>query len=268
MPGSGGSGSATASARSEARCTLLAVPVLAATALGASDLAGGPALHLCVRAAAAHRSARRRLGRPAAPPARAGRSRPGPGGRAVLVPVAAVFDRLSLGQVYLVEFLVGLGTVVFDVFQRAYMPGLVGRGRRSSRPTAGWSSTARSASPPVRRSAGSPGLARGGDGPRWPARSDSSGRRCGSPLGLRGARTAAGPARPASSGRRDPRGAAVRARRAVYPGHDVVRVRRRRLPATRYAVETLFLLRTVGLDPGVDRPLLMPPRASAASPVR
>jgi len=43
------------------------------------------------------------------------------------VPLAAVLDRLTIGQLYVVEFLVGVGTVVFDVFHGAYVPGLVGR---------------------------------------------------------------------------------------------------------------------------------------------
>ena len=108
--------------------TLLAVPVLAATALGASTwqvallstCAYAPLLLIGLPVGAwADRLPRRRvlvgadLARAAA---------------LVSVPVAAMFDRLSLGQLYVVEFLVGLGTVVFDVFQRAYVPGLVGRG--------------------------------------------------------------------------------------------------------------------------------------------
>jgi predicted MFS family arabinose efflux permease len=41
--------------------------------------------------------------------------------------VAAVFGGLTIEQLYVVELLVGVGTVVFDVFHGAYVPGLVGR---------------------------------------------------------------------------------------------------------------------------------------------
>jgi MFS family permease len=45
----------------------------------------------------------------------------------VSVPIAAALGVLSIGQLYVVEFLVGVGVVFFDVFQSAYVPVLVGR---------------------------------------------------------------------------------------------------------------------------------------------
>jgi MFS family permease len=50
--------------------------------------------------------------------------------RAVLlasVPVAAALDVLSLGQLYVVVFAVGVCTVFFDVAYQAYLPALIGR---------------------------------------------------------------------------------------------------------------------------------------------
>jgi predicted MFS family arabinose efflux permease len=52
-------------------------------------------------------------------------------GRAVLlgsIPAAAVFDVLTLGQLYVVLFLVGAHTVVFDVAHQTYLPRLVAAG--------------------------------------------------------------------------------------------------------------------------------------------
>jgi len=43
------------------------------------------------------------------------------------VPVAAWVGLLTVQQLYAVEFLVGIGTAFFDVFQASYVPGLVGR---------------------------------------------------------------------------------------------------------------------------------------------
>jgi MFS family permease len=51
-------------------------------------------------------------------------------GRAVVlgsVPLAYVFGALTLGQLYLVGFLVGVGTVFFDVAYQSYLPALVER---------------------------------------------------------------------------------------------------------------------------------------------
>ena len=51
-------------------------------------------------------------------------------GRAVLlgsIPIAYVFDALTLGQLYVVGFLVGICTVFFDVAYQSYLPSLVER---------------------------------------------------------------------------------------------------------------------------------------------
>lgn len=45
------------------------------------------------------------------------------------VPVAAVLDLLTVGQLFAVAFLSGVGTVFFDVAHGAYLPSLVGRSR-------------------------------------------------------------------------------------------------------------------------------------------
>jgi MFS family permease len=53
-------------------------------------------------------------------------------GRAVLlftVPIAYAFDALTLGQLYVVGFLVGTFTVFFDVAYQSYLPSLVERGQ-------------------------------------------------------------------------------------------------------------------------------------------
>jgi MFS family permease len=53
-------------------------------------------------------------------------------GRAVLlftVPIAYAFDALTLGQLYVVGFLVGTLTVFFDVAYQSYLPSLVERGQ-------------------------------------------------------------------------------------------------------------------------------------------
>lgn len=53
-------------------------------------------------------------------------------GRAVAlawIPVAAVLEVLTIEQLYAVQLLVGVGTVFFDVCQGAYLPTLVGRQR-------------------------------------------------------------------------------------------------------------------------------------------
>jgi len=52
----------------------------------------------------------------------------GDAGRALLllsIPIAYVFDALTLGQLYVVGFLVGILTVFFDVAYQAYLPSLV-----------------------------------------------------------------------------------------------------------------------------------------------
>jgi MFS family permease len=54
----------------------------------------------------------------------------GDAGRAVLlatIPVAYLSDNLTLGQLYVVAFLVGVLTVFFDVAYQAYLPSLVAR---------------------------------------------------------------------------------------------------------------------------------------------
>ncbi len=54
----------------------------------------------------------------------------GDAGRALLllsIPIAYVFDALTLGQLYVVGFLVGILTVFFDVAYQAYLPSLVDR---------------------------------------------------------------------------------------------------------------------------------------------
>jgi MFS family permease len=51
-------------------------------------------------------------------------------GRAALlvsIPIAYVLDALTLGQLYVVGFLVGICTVFFDVAYQSYLPSLVGR---------------------------------------------------------------------------------------------------------------------------------------------
>jgi MFS family permease len=51
-------------------------------------------------------------------------------GRALLlatIPIAYVYDALTLGQLYVVGFLVGILTVFFDVAYQAYLPSLVAR---------------------------------------------------------------------------------------------------------------------------------------------
>ena len=53
-------------------------------------------------------------------------------GRAVLlgsIPIAYVFDVLTLGHLYVVGFLVGICTVFFDVSYQSYLPSLVARDR-------------------------------------------------------------------------------------------------------------------------------------------
>lgn len=50
--------------------------------------------------------------------------------RAVLllsIPIAYAFDALTMGQLYVVGFLVGIGTVFFDVSYQSYLPSLVAR---------------------------------------------------------------------------------------------------------------------------------------------
>jgi MFS family permease len=54
----------------------------------------------------------------------------GDAGRAVLlatIPVAYIYDALTLGQLYVVGFLVGILTVFFDVAYQSYLPALVER---------------------------------------------------------------------------------------------------------------------------------------------
>src|SRR5215211_2101285 len=51
-------------------------------------------------------------------------------GRALLlgsIPIAYTFDALTLGQLYVVGFLVGICTVFFDVSYQSYLPSLVAR---------------------------------------------------------------------------------------------------------------------------------------------
>ena len=54
----------------------------------------------------------------------------GDAGRALLlatIPVAYIYDALTLGQLYVVSFLVGILTVFFDVAYQSYLPALVDR---------------------------------------------------------------------------------------------------------------------------------------------
>jgi MFS family permease len=108
---------------------VVAVPVLAATVLDASTwqvglvatFAGLPYLLIGLPAGAWSDRIRRRPVLVAADLWRA----------AVLcwVPVGAALGVLTVGQLYVVVLLVGVGTVFFDVSQGAYLPSLVGRGR-------------------------------------------------------------------------------------------------------------------------------------------
>ena len=45
------------------------------------------------------------------------------------IPVAAVLDWLTIGQLYMVGFVVGALTVAFDVAYQSYLPALIGRGQ-------------------------------------------------------------------------------------------------------------------------------------------
>jgi MFS family permease len=170
-------------------------------------------------------------------------------GRAVVllsVPIAAGLGVLTLAQLYVVEFLIGLGTVVFDVFRAAYVPVLVGRsslveanGRLELNRTVGYSA----------------GPALGGQLVSWvgPA--------------LAAVATAVGFLWSAgwvwSARTAEPVPATTR-RHLVREIGDGLRFVLRQpfirattlfataavaFLATRYAVETLFLLRTVGLSP-------------------
>ena len=108
---------------------VLALPLLAATHLAAatwevalmSTFAGLPFLLIGLPVGAWADRMRRR---PVLIAADAGRA-------ALLtwVPVAAALGVLTIEQLYIVELLVGIGTVFFDVSQGAYLPTLVGRPR-------------------------------------------------------------------------------------------------------------------------------------------
>ena len=229
--------------------SLLAVPVLAATGLGASTwqvallstFAYAPLVLIGLPVGAwADRLSRRRV-LVGADLLRA---------VALLsVPIAALLDRLGMTQLYVVEFVVGVGTVVFDVFHRAYLPGLVGRdalveanGRLEVNRTLGFTA----------------GPAIGGQIVGWlGAASATLASAIGlvwSALWIAAIRTPeAAPARAASAERRlmseireglrfvltEP---FIRAT-TLYGCAAVACL------ATRYAVETLFLLRDVGLEP-------------------
>ena len=106
---------------------ILAMPVLAATALDASTwevalLATCGYLPQLLVGLPVGAWADRMRRRPVLIAADLGRA-----AALLTVPVAAWFGLLTLEQLYAVEFLVGVGTVVFDIFQASYVPGLVGR---------------------------------------------------------------------------------------------------------------------------------------------
>ncbi len=235
-------------------------------------LAGRPARHVRLRAAGAVRAARRRVGRPAAAPTGAGRGGSVSGQpRCCPVPVAALLDQLSMTQLYVVEFR-----------RRRWHGGVRRVPARLSCP--GWS-----AETPLVEADGRlevephPGLPRparpsGGLSVGWfgeppaqrsPVRSGSSGRRCGSaPSALRRRPRRGGSSRPSVAWLAESARACgsyltepfIRAT-TLYGCAAVACL------ATRYAVETLFLLRDVGLEPAGSASSV-PPRDSAASPAR
>ena len=99
---------------------LTAILVLDASAfevalLGAAPVPPVPPLH----------AARRRLGRPAPATADPRRRRHPAGILLVSVPIAYALDALSIWQLYVVAFGVGIGTVFFDVAYQSYLPSLV-----------------------------------------------------------------------------------------------------------------------------------------------
>lgn len=226
---------------------LLALPVLAATVLEASTwqvtllstFAGLPLLVIGLPVGAWADRMRRR---PVLVVANLGRA-----AALAWVPVAAVLGLLTVEQLYIVELLVGVGTVFFDVSQGAYLPALVGRSRlvEANGRLAANHTVAHSAGPSV-----------GGQVVQW----------LGAPLAVAGAalgflwsavwiasiRAPEPPPRTDESRHltreiRDGlrfvlnqpfiRATTVHATTAVL------------FLATRYAVEVLFLLRTVGLSP-------------------
>ena len=106
---------------------ILAVPILAATALDASTwevalLATCGYLPLLLIGLPVGAWADRLRRRPVLIAADLGRA-----AALLTVPIAAWLGVLTVEQLYAVEFVVGIGTVFFDVFQSAFVPGLVGR---------------------------------------------------------------------------------------------------------------------------------------------
>lgn len=108
---------------------VLAVPVLAATTLGASNwevalLSTFSTLPLLLIGLPVGAWADRMRRRPVLITADLARA-------ALLtwIPVAAALDVLTIEQLYVVELLVGVGTVLFDVSLGAYVPTLIGRSR-------------------------------------------------------------------------------------------------------------------------------------------
>jgi MFS family permease len=170
-------------------------------------------------------------------------------GRAVVllsVPIAAGLGVLTLAQLYVVEFLIGLGTVVFDVFRAAYVPVLVGRsslveanGRLELNRTVGYSA----------------GPALGGQLVSWVGPALAAVATAVGFLWSAGwvwsARTAE-PA-PATTRRHLVReigdGLRFVLRQPFIRATTLFATAAVAFLATRYAVETLFLLRTVGLSP-------------------
>lgn len=170
-------------------------------------------------------------------------------GRAVAllyVPVAAALDVLTVEQLYAVEFVVGVGTVVFDVFLGAFVPVLVGRAKLVDA----------NARLEINRTVGfSAGPAISGQLVQWLGPALAT---VGTAMGflwsagwISAVRVAEPP--PAVGERRLHREIAVGMRfvlrepfiraTTLYGAVAVAFL------ATRYSVETLFLLRTVGLPP-------------------
>lgn len=226
---------------------LLALPVLAATVLDASTwqvtllstFAGMPLLLIGLPVGAWADRMRRR---PVLVVADLGRA-------AVLawVPVAAVLGLLTVEQLYIVEILVGVGTVFFDVSQGAYLPALVGRTRlvdANSRLAANHT-VAHSAGPTI-----------GGQFVQW----------LGAPLAVAAAAVGylwsavwiasiRAPEPPPSTDRNRQLIREIRDGLRFVLGQPFIRATTAHATtavlflATRYAVDVLFLLRTVGLTP-------------------
>lgn len=164
------------------------------------------------------------------------------------VPLAAAFGGITIWQLYVVEFLVGVGTVVFDVFHGAYTPGLVGRenlveanSRLELNRTLGFTAGPAIAGPVIAWFGAALAPLASVGGLLWSAGWIAS---------IRAPEPHPSPTGPRRSVRADIREGLrfvlqepfVRAT-TLYGCAAVACL------STRYAVETVFLLRTVGLDP-------------------